>query len=331
MACEHGSGFLNSRQSPFCKGGSRKPGDLHHAVMLPVSKKTGLYIVDVFAERKYAGNQLAVVFPADGLPAPRMLAIAREMHYSETAFIYGKSLRKNCFRVRIFTPERELPFAGHPVLGAAFVIQREIIGKKITGLSLCLPAGKIPVSFTCAGGRSDMLWMKQNSPVFGKTLKARRVCEVLGIGAAEIDSRFPAQEVSTGLPFIIVPVKKLKTMKKIRVSRERFLSLVKKREAKDILVFCPETCDKRNDLHVRVFTEYEGIPEDPATGSANGCLAAYLAKHGYFGADKTILRSEQGIEMGRPSLLFLKTAAENGKIQVHVGGRVFMTARGCLC
>jgi trans-2,3-dihydro-3-hydroxyanthranilate isomerase len=151
---------------------------------------------------------------------------------------------------------------------------------------------------------------------------------VLGIDQTDIDSRLPIQEVSTGLPFIIVPLLRLAAVKKARTDRDRYFELVKTTEAKGILIFCPETYDKENDLNVRVFADWYGVPEDPATGSANGCLAAWLTKYRYFGTSTIDIRVEQGHEIGRPSLLLLRTEDAAGTIVVHVGGRVKLVAQG---
>ena len=172
------------------------------------------------------------------------------------------------------------------------------------------------------------MWMKQNNPTFGRILDLDSISESLGLKRGEIDGRFPVQEVSTGLPFIIVPLKSLESVKKAKVSKEVFFELIEDTEAKAVLIFCPETIHRENDLNVRVFVDYYGIPEDPATGSANGCLAGYLVKTRYFENDLIDIRVEQGYEIGRPSLLFLRADKEGEVIHVSVGGMVVMVARG---
>ncbi|MCD6494001.1 MAG: PhzF family phenazine biosynthesis protein [Archaeoglobaceae archaeon] len=280
------------------------------------------YIVDVFAEKKYTGNQLAVFRNAGMLSDEQMQEIAREMNYSETTFILSEKWENGC-DVRIFTPEREVPFAGHPTLGTAYVIQREIIRKPIKTIILNLKIGQIPVT-----RENDILWMRQKPPVFGKTLESNRIAQVLNIDKKDID-RFPIQEVSTGLPFIVVPLKSLDALKRVQIDKERYFKLIEGLDAKAILVFCPETYNNRNHLNARVFADFYGVSEDPATGSANGCLAAYLVKHRYFDTNNIDIRVEQGYEIKRPSLLFLKAEEkENGDIDVMVGGKVVMVARG---
>ncbi|MEG4119680.1 PhzF family phenazine biosynthesis protein [Microcoleus sp. N9_B4] len=288
------------------------------------------YIVDVFAESKYAGNQLAVFCGAGvaELSEAQMLLIAREINYSETTFIRSPDPRDGGYDVRIFTPKKELPFAGHPTLGTAFVLQQEIIRQKVDRVILNLAVGQIPVTFNYHNESADILWMRQNQPSFGQVLSAASLANVLNLEPDEIDANFPIQEVSTGVPFIIVPLKTLASLKKAQVNLDKYFELVDPMEAKEILIFCPETNSDINDLSVRVFAHSLGIPEDPATGSANGCLAGYLVEHDYYGEAKIDVRVEQGYEIDRPSLLLLQAAQNEGEIAVLVGGKVVMVAKG---
>ena len=287
------------------------------------------YLVDVFAEEKYAGNQLAVVAGAGLLSSERMQKIANEMHFSETTFILSDQQRNGGFDVRIFTPSAEVPFAGHPTLGTAYVIRRFLVKKPISCVLLNLKVGQIPVSFEKTGARQETVWMEQVRPTFGKTFSVQQFAQVLQLGAEDFDSRFPIQEVSTGLPFIIVPLKTLAAVKRARVNMDSLLELAKIVKA-GILVFCPETYEKGNDLNVRVFVDLFGITEDPATGSGNGCLAGYLSRYRYFGTDEVNARVEQGYEINRRSLLLLKAEGAAGNIRVHVGGKVALVATGKL-
>ncbi len=286
------------------------------------------YIVDVFSEEKYAGNQLGVFRNAHDLSETEMQRIAKEMNYSETTFILIDDERDGGFDVRIFTPEEELPFAGHPTLGTAFVIQKEILKRSVEKIVLNLKVGQIPVSFSYKEDEPDILWMKQKPPVFGQNIPSEQMARSLRLDKNAIDERFPIQEVSTGIPFLIVPLKNLDYLKKAKVDFEFFFRMVENTQGKAPLIFCPETRDDQNDLSVRVFVDYYGIPEDPATGSANGCMAGYLVKHRYFGQNRIDVRVEQGYEIGRPSLLYLKAEEKELGIDVFVGGRVFMVAIG---
>ena len=291
-------------------------------------KKLTFYIVDVFAVEKYTGNQLAVFTDAATLSEAQMQRLAKEINYSETTFITSPDLRDGGYDVRIFTPKKELPFAGHPILGTAYIIQKTIINNPIETVNLNLEVGQIPVTWHNIDDAVEVLWMRQKPPTFHGKLDATAVAPVLSLDLDEIDLRYPVQEVSTGIPFIIVPLKTHESLKKIRVNREKYFDLVENTQAKEILVFCPETYAPDNDLSVRVFAEYLGIPEDPATGSANGCLAGYLVEYAYFGEKPVDVRVEQGYEIGRPSLLLLKAQKNGDTIEVSVGGKVVMVAKG---
>jgi len=291
-------------------------------------EKLTFYIVDVFTEQKYAGNQLAVVRDAAGLSDDQMQNITKEMNYSETTFILSDDQRNGGYDVRIFTPAQEVPFAGHPTLGTAYIIQQEIIKEQLETIILNLKVGQIPVTFNYKGKDKNVLWMKQIEPAFGQIIEPEPISEVLGINTSDIDERFPVQEVSTGMFFMIVPLKTLDAVKRAKIARDKYFRLIENRQAKAILVFCPETYSQENDLNVRVFVDYYGIPEDPATGSGNGCLAGYLVKHRYFGKDQIDIRAEQGYEIGRPSLIYLRAKDTEGQIEISVGGKVVMVARG---
>jgi trans-2,3-dihydro-3-hydroxyanthranilate isomerase len=288
------------------------------------------YIVDVFAEEKYAGNQLAVFRDAGGLTGPDMQRLAKEMNYSETTFILSEEEREGGYDVRIFTPDAEVPFAGHPTLGTAYIIHREVIGRRVDEVTLNLKVGRIPVTFAYEEDTPEALWMHQRPPVAGKTIDPGTIASVLGIGEDEIDHRFPVQEFSTGLPFVIAPLKSLTSLRSVRIDTEGLYRLVEGLDAKAILAFCPEAYKKGHDLAARVFAGFYGVPEDPATGSANGCLAGYLVHHRYFGKDSIDVKVDQGFEIGRPSLLCLKGNRSAEGIEVSVGGSVIMVAEARL-
>jgi trans-2,3-dihydro-3-hydroxyanthranilate isomerase len=286
------------------------------------------YILDVFAEDKYAGNQLAVVADAGGLSDEQMQKIAKEMNYSETTFILSAELQNGGYDVRIFTPEIEVPFAGHPTLGTAFVIQQEIVEKRVETIKLNLKVGQIPVNFNYDGTQPGILWMKPIEPVFGEVFDAAEIEQILTIEKEDIDERFSIQSVSTGIPFVFVPLKTLDAIQRAKVIKDKLFDWIEERQAKVIFVFCPETYNRENDMNVRLFADAYGIPEDPATGSANSCLAAYLVKYRYFKSERIDIRVEQGYEIGRSSLLYLRAEDHDGEIDVSVGGKVVMVAKG---
>jgi trans-2,3-dihydro-3-hydroxyanthranilate isomerase len=279
------------------------------------------YIVDVFAEEKYAGNQLAVVRGGADLSDEELGKIALEMNYSETTFVLSDEETGGAYDVRIFTPGGEVPFAGHPTLGTAYVIRHEILGKPVEHLALNLKAGRIPVTF------GEVLWMRQLPPTFGPTLDPALTARALNLEPKDLDDRFPLLEVSTGLPALIVPLRDLNTLQQCKVDWERYLELAG--PGKNLYVFCPESHKGGpGDLSARMFANDLGVPEDPATGSAAGCLAAYLVEHRYFGTDSVDVRVEQGYEIQRPSLLYLRADREGDETSIHIGGKVQMVARG---
>ncbi len=289
-----------------------------------MTRSVPFYIVDVFAERRYAGNQLAVFRQAREISGDEMQRIAREINYSETTFILSDEPRNGGYDVRIFTPREEIPFAGHPTIGTAHIIRDELLQGIADNVVLNLNVGQIPVKF----GQDGYSWMKQIQPAFGPQHSARMLANILNLAVTDIDDRFPVEEVSTGLPFFIVPLRDIGALRKAKVDREIYFDLIENTAAKGILVFCSETHEPQNDISVRVFVDYYGVPEDPATGSGNGCLAGYLVRHRYFGTDKINIRSEQGYEIDRPSLLLLQAAQDGADINIAVGGKCIVMARG---
>jgi trans-2,3-dihydro-3-hydroxyanthranilate isomerase len=286
------------------------------------------HIVDVFAQGKYAGNQLAVITDASDLSGEEMQAIAAEMDYSETTFVTGGPTDAG-WPVRIFTPAEEVPFAGHPTLGTASVIRQELADGTPEEVTLDLKVGEVPVDVRPENGE-EFLWMRQQPPELGETLDHADLAAVLGLDASHLDDEYPVQVVSTGLPTIVVPLADREAIESINLDRRAYDDLVAGRDAKLVHVVCPEPRNEANDLAVRMFAPYYDVPEDPATGSANGCLAAYLSAQEYLGSPSVDARVEQGYEMGRPSLLLLSAEPEGDDIAVEVGGRVIPVARGDL-
>lgn len=282
-------------------------------------------ICDVFAREKFAGNQLAVFADAAGMDPGLMQTLAREIHFSETTFILGDRPGPKGWPVRIFTPAREVPFAGHPTLGTAYVIWDRFLKRKTDSVTLDLAVGQVPVAVEDGGER---LVMTQVAPEFGASFAARDAAAVLGLESADIDPSGSCSEVSTGLWFGIIPVKTLDAMKRIRVNLAEYYRLARGLEAKAFLAFAPETETADCDLHVRVFCDYYDVPEDPATGSANGCLCAWLVRNRWHGSPTVELHTEQGVEMARPSRLYLQGGETDGRITVRVGGKVVVSGRG---
>jgi trans-2,3-dihydro-3-hydroxyanthranilate isomerase len=289
---------------------------------------TRYVIVDVFCEEKFKGNQLAVFLDAGALDGSTMQALAREMNFSESSFILDSKPNERGWPVRIFTPQAEVPFAGHPTLGTSWVLAHEILDVPPASLTLDLKAGPIPVRFD-SDSDGELMWMTQNQPEFHSGPSAERVAAALGLELSDIDVRFPIQRVSTGLQFLLVPIVSLDAMQRARVRSAAYERLCEQ-DHKAIFFFSAETADSDNAVHARMFADAFGVPEDPATGSANGCLAAWLVRHRYFDASEIDLTVEQGVEMGRASRLHLRASEKNDAFSIEVGGRVFPVADGCL-
>jgi trans-2,3-dihydro-3-hydroxyanthranilate isomerase len=281
------------------------------------------YFLDVFGTDKYSGNQLATFFDFGTLSTEEMQKIAKEINFSETTFITNESLVANGYPVRIFTPGSEIPFAGHPTLGTAYIIKKYIDKTEGKQIILNYSAGQIPVTID-----SDELWMTHQQPEFGEGLSKSMLSKVLGLKETELDEKFPVLEVSTGLPFTIVPVKTLKSLKKACVNLTEYEEFINKTRAKGILIFCKEGREADHDLSSRVFVNYLGIPEDPATGSGTGCLAAYLLKTGYYDSKTIELTVGQGYEIGRPSRLRIKAGINGIMYEIKIGGKVIEISEG---
>jgi len=286
------------------------------------------YILDVFAESRYAGNQLGVVLNASDLSTEEMQRIARETNFSETTFVLSAELREGGHDVRIFTPAAEVPFAGHPTLGTAWLIRRVLLGGDEEELTLHLGVGPVRVTFEPDECGVERVWLHQKEPEFGGGFERGQIAELFGIEPADIDGRFPIQVVSMGIEFVVVPVTSLAALKRAAFSGERLRRLGLPDLPGLQHLFCPETHADGNDLCARMFGEAYGVPEDPATGSAAACLTGYLLRHGYFGDERVDIRIEQGMEIGRPSLLLAKGEKVGEGMRISVGGQVLMTARG---
>lgn len=286
--------------------------------------KPRFFITDVFTTQRYGGNQLATFIDCESLSDQDMQKIAKEINFSETTFITSRQPRDDGFDVRIFTPKTEIDFAGHPTLGTAHIIRNKLCLTTANEITLNLRIGKIPVTFS----ENSVVWMKQMPPTFGKQFDASTLARVLGIETSDIDQHFPIEEVSTGFPHLIVPLKNLDALKRSRINKDEYVTLVTDAWAKNILVFSREAYEPGQSLSVRVFADFYGVPEDAATGSGNGCLAAYLVRHKLFGSANLDVLAGQGYEMGRPSTLALRANENKNGIEVYVGGNVVEVAEG---
>ena len=288
-----------------------------------MKRKIKYYITDVFAPERYFGNQLAVFLDYGQLSDEEMQQIAREINFSETTFITSPQKKNGGYDVRIFTPGAEIDFAGHPTLGTAYILRKYLEENDPQEVVLNLKAGQIPVQV-----RDDQLWMRQFTPDFGQRFNASMIAELLNISVEDIVKESPIEEISTGFPFTIVPLKDMDALQRASINMEEYSMFIEEAWGKGILVFCKEGYTGAQQIAARVFVPYLGVPEDPATGSANGCLAAYLVKHKTFGTEDIEVTVGQGYEIGRPSEIYLQAKKEKGIYRVNVGGKVVEVAEG---
>jgi trans-2,3-dihydro-3-hydroxyanthranilate isomerase len=293
--------------------------------------------LDVFADQAFSGNQLAVIPDAVGLRADQMQQIAAEMAFSETSFVFPTESSDTDVRVRIFTPGRELPMAGHPTIGTIFALAHE---QRITperdGVTIGLGVGPTEVALEWGGSVLRFAWMTQSEPTFGLMPEnVSRLATALGIREEDIRaSRLPVQEVSSGVPFLFVPMVSRDTVNKASVDRAalRAFSDSCGLPERPVFVFSVEQGDDDATVFCRMFAPVFGIPEDPATGGAGGPLGAYLLRHGAVDAERALrVVNLQGVAMGRPSRIVISVRSENGRITgVRVGGTSVLVGAGFL-
>jgi len=295
--------------------------------------------VDVFTDRPFGGNPLAVFPEAEGLTTKEMQRLAREMNLSETTFVLPPQASGADFKVRIFTPAAELPFAGHPVVGTHWVLAhlgRVELREPVTQVCFELGVGVLPADLYVADGRVVRVVMTQGRPTFHAVLEdVTDLTAGLGLPPeAIIETGLPVQVVSTGLPQMMAPVRSLAEVQALDAGQLNVAVL--NRACRVVgtecaMVFTLETERPEATVHVRMFAPLLGVPEDPATGSANGALGAYLVYHQAVPITKptTHILSEQGAEMGRPSTLYVEVDSAGDEITaVRVGGQVVLVAEG---
>ncbi len=281
--------------------------------------------IDVFTARPLEGNSLAVFPDARGLNDAEMQALARETNLSETTFVFPRDAateRERGRRVRIFTTQEELPFAGHPTLGTATVLRGQSAADLI---ELDLNAGKIPVRFTTGADGHVFGEMRQRDPEFGPRHARDDVAQAAGLKLDDLADDVPIQTVSTGLPFTIVPVRTLATMRALQPDLKVAGAYLERSGGKFFYFVSRETVDPSARLHARMIF-YNG--EDPATGSAAGCAAAWMVAYGVAQPEESAL-IEQGLEMLRPSRIVVRGAREGDRVvNVRVGGNSVEVMRG---
>jgi trans-2,3-dihydro-3-hydroxyanthranilate isomerase len=291
--------------------------------------------LDVFTDRPLEGNQLAVFPDAHDIPGPTMQRIAQEMAFSETTFLLPPEAPGTDIRMRIFTPGRELPMAGHPTIGSTFVAALERI---VTPPAACcrfgLGVGPVPVDLEWRGSDLSFAWMTQGSPEFGATWPdVSSVGQALGIDPVEItETGLPVQDVSCGVPFLLVPIRTRAAVDRALLDGRAARQLSPKGEPLPVFVFSLEPDSDGARVYSRMFAPTFGIVEDPATGSASGPLGCYLVRHGAVSpADASHLVSRQGVKMGRPSTIHIAVGVEGDRLtSVKVGGTAVIVGEGTL-
>lgn len=295
------------------------------------------YIVDVFAEEKYAGNQLAVFIDLEQqLSTDNMLEITREINFAESTFIRAIEA-DGSFGVRIFTTEYEVPFAGHPTLGTAAIIAEHLLATPTDEVVLRLKKGDIPVTMKRQSlDEKVQFTMQQAQPNFGDILALARVAEALDIPLDAFDATMPIQEVNTGLPYLIIFMKDLQSVESLNLNDAKVAQFLKQEGlhksnnerglTTSLFFVTTETLIEQHDYHTRMFAlDDTKLWEDAATGSANGCFLAYLLKHQKPSQQAVV---EQGYEMGRKSLLYLEGAYKANEYTLKVGGHVVSISEG---
>jgi trans-2,3-dihydro-3-hydroxyanthranilate isomerase len=280
---------------------------------------------DVFTSNPLEGNSLAVFLDGRGLSDAEMQSLAKEMNLSETTFVLPRDKAvegERGVRVRIFTVQEELPFAGHPTLGTAFALRGQSGAKTIV---LDLNVGKVPVAFEDSDGQPAFGEMTQVDPTFGMQHDREAVARATGVPVEGFDDSLPIQTVSTGVPFAIAPLKSLAALRNLQINSVRAAEYLERAEGKFFYFVCRETVNPEARLQSRMIF-YNG--EDPATGSAAGCTAAWMVAHGVAKPDERAL-IEQGVEMKRLSRIFVRASrSDNRVVNVRVGGSSVEVMRG---
>ncbi|MCU7874307.1 MAG: PhzF family phenazine biosynthesis protein [Candidatus Thiodiazotropha sp. (ex Lucinoma borealis)] len=288
------------------------------------------YMVDVFAERSYSGNQLAVIVGAETLSDETMQQFAAEMNFSETTFVTSMPEEDGGYRVRIFTPAREIAFTGHPILGTAWVIRHHVAPEFSAEIQLNLIVGQVPVTFETSADGREVAWFLAPPMSLEATTPHEPVAAALGLSPEEIDTKAPIQVISAGTSAMIVPLCSLDALRRSKLDLEAFAPLATQGFPYLVYLFCQQTHHPQNDLSARFFFEAHGVREDPATGNGAAFLGAYLLEHQHLSESDLSIRIEQGHEMRRPSLIMLRASMHDGTRVVRVGGNVIPTLQGTL-
>ena len=291
------------------------------------------YICDVFTDKRFGGNQLAVITDASGLTDLQMQQIAREFNFSESTFVFPPE-EGNTRKVQIFTPSTEVPFAGHPNIGTAFVLASigELgVSDETTGIVFEEKAGLVPITLNRL--QDDSIWCELEAPQeisLGPTVPVETVASALSLTTSDlIINNHPPQVASVGLPFLIAELRDTSSLERARINMEGFEKIAEQGITPDIHVYTKSS--DAFDLRARMFAPFDGVPEDPATGSANCALAGLLSYISELKSGKFEWQIGQGIEMGRPSLLKARAEKKDGVVtSTWIGGGCVMSSKGVL-
>ena len=278
------------------------------------------YIVDVFTNTKYAGNQLAVFMNAEALTTTEMQQIATEINFAESTFVTSIDEKKNTAAIKIFTPAHEMKFAGHPIIGTSWVLLNKVFEKNANTLELQVPIGGIKVK-----QEKDLMWLKAAQPEFFNVLKKEEFAKFSTLSISDFDERFKVQEVTTGSAFVIVPVKNKSVLSSLKIDKENTVKWLEdncKTAHKALYFFCIEG----EQLTSRMLCiENNQVIEDAATGSASTCLQAYLLK---YHNNSIALINNQGEFINRSSQIHFDGRLENEVYDINIGGVTKYVAQG---
>ena len=312
--------------------GSLRQGWLHFPNM-----NAHYFTTDVFTDRKFGGNQLAVFPDASSIPPELMAPIAREFNFSETTFVLPPDEPSHTARVRIFTPGGELPFAGHPTVGTAFVLAHTgaiPLRDSETRIILEEGVGPVPVLIRAIGGRPDFIQL--SAAVLPKVTPAPAppdaLAEMVSLSPSDLaDGPMNAEVVSCGTPYLFIPLRDRQAVARARIKPDRYDSIVRNADSEKVFVFAVDAEQPGHDVRARMFAPRIGVPEDPATGSACVTLAGYLAARDSQRDGTLRWVVEQGFEMGRPSILEIEADKARGDTTaVRVGGRSVLVCEGTM-
>ncbi|MFV8326805.1 PhzF family phenazine biosynthesis protein [Flavobacterium sp. ZS1P14] len=278
------------------------------------------YIVDVFAEKKYAGNQLAVFLGADVLSAEEMQKIAREINFAESTFITKVEPENSRAAIRIFTPEHEMKFAGHPIIGTSWVLMNKIFENQPEKIRLSVPIGEIPVHQS-----GDLVWLQAAQPEFLDAFSAEDFLSFSNLSRADFDGEFPIQEVSTGSAFVIVALKNKKALAHLmldKVKTNEWLHAHCKTNHRALYFYCLEGTELSSRM---LYVEDNQLKEDAATGSASTCLQAFLLK---YHAPEIQIINHQGDFINRSSQIYFDGKLTENHFDIKIGGKTQFIAKG---